>query len=411
MNLSVIRSDVPFESFFMGGFECATHRRRDGARVDAVVGQDHDRFVASDYAAMAAHGLQTVRDGLRWHLIEPAPGRYEWDGWRAMLRAAREAGVQVVWDLWHYGWPDWLDIWSPDFVSRMAAFAEAAARVRAEETDEVPLWCPVNEISYFAYMAGDQAEWRPYATGRGLELKRQLIRAAVAATDAVRRVDSRARILWCEPLVSIASGSREPAEITRAREESESQFQAFDMLSGRVEPELGGRPDVLDVVGVNIYSHNQWSPGGEFIPFGHYTWRPFSQLLGDVASRYGRPVIVAETGAEGSARSAWLHYITGEVEEARASGASIEGICLYPVCDYRGWDDDRLCPTGLLGAADETGRRPVFGPLARELRRLQTEMEAVRELRQLEAEMDPVRELRRLHAEMATAPELRAVAA
>ncbi|MBW3617998.1 MAG: beta-galactosidase, partial [Proteobacteria bacterium] len=142
MNLSVIRSDVPFESFFMGGFECATHRRRDGARVDAVVGQDHDRFVASDYAAMAAHGLQTVRDGLRWHLIEPAPGRYEWDGWRAMLRAAREAGVQVVWDLWHYGWPDWLDIWSPDFVSRMAAFAEAAARVRAEETDEVPLWCP-----------------------------------------------------------------------------------------------------------------------------------------------------------------------------------------------------------------------------------------------------------------------------
>ena len=75
MNPSLISSDVPFDSFFMGGFECATHRRRDGARVDAVVGQDHDRFAGSDYAAMAAHGLRTVRDGLRWHLIEPSPGR------------------------------------------------------------------------------------------------------------------------------------------------------------------------------------------------------------------------------------------------------------------------------------------------------------------------------------------------
>jgi hypothetical protein len=404
MSSSLLSADVPFDSFFMGGFECATHRRRDGARVDAVVGQAHDRFAQMDYEAVAAHGLTTVRDGLRWHLIEPSPGRYDWSAWRAQLRAAKAAGVQVVWDLWHYGCPDWLDIWSTEFVTRLAAFAEAAARVRAEEFDDLPLWCPVNEISYFAYMAGDEAEWRPYATNRGLELKRQLIRGAVAATDAVRRVDGRARILWCEPLVNIAPVSGDPAAVDHARHEAETQFQAFDMLSGRVEPELGGRPDILDIVGVNIYSHNQWRPGGDFIPFGHYTWRPFSQLLADVAGRYGRPVIVAETGAEGSARSAWLHYIAGEVEQARDAGAPIEGICLYPVADYRGWNDDRLCPTGLLGAADETGRRPVHGPMARELRRLQAEMAPVRTT-------ETVHDLRaRLHAEV-EGPDLRVVAA
>lgn len=365
----------PFDSFFMGGFDCATQRRRDGARVDSLVWQGHDRHVRQDYAAVAAHRLTTVRDGLRWHLIEGTRGTYDWSSWRPMLRAAREAGVQVIWDLWHYGQPDWLDIWSPDFVERMADFAEAAARVRAEESNDVPIWCPVNEISYFAFMAGDQAEWAPYAREAGPELKRQLIRAAVAATDAVRRVDPRARVLWCEPCVHIVPQTMQGDDVTHARHVAEAQWEAFDMLAGRREPELGGRPEILDIVGLNFYSHNQWTPAGNFVPLGHHSWRPFSTMLTDIASRYGRPVIVAETGAEGSARSAWLHYVAGEVEQARESGVDVQGICLYPVCNYPGWNDGRLCPTGLLGMPDDEGRRPVHQPLARELRRLQDHMD------------------------------------
>jgi beta-glucosidase/6-phospho-beta-glucosidase/beta-galactosidase len=292
-----------------------------------------------------------------------------------MLRAAREAGVQVVWDLWHYGHPDGLDVWSPDFVERIAAFAEAAARVRAEETDEVPIWCPVNEISYFAFMAGDQGEWLPYGQNSGVELKRQLIRAAIAATDAVRRVDPRARVLWCEPCVHIVPQTLEDDDLTHARVVAEAQWEAFDMLAGRRDPELGGRPEILDIVGLNFYSHNQWTPAGNFVPMGHHSWRPFSTMLTEIANRYGRPVIVAETGAEGSARSAWLHYVAGEVEQAREAGVDVQGICLYPVCDYPGWNNGRLCPTGLLGMADDEGRRPVHQPLARELHRLQQDMD------------------------------------
>ncbi|WP_374468970.1 family 1 glycosylhydrolase [Phenylobacterium sp.] len=368
----------PFSSFFMGGFDCATHRRRDGARVDSLIAQGHDRFTAQDYAAIASNGLATARDGLRWHLIEPARGQYDWSSWRPMLRAAAEAGVQVVWDLWHYGHPDWLDIWSPDFVERMAAFAEAAARVHAEHTDAVPLWCPMNEISYFAYMAGDQGEWAPYGQGQGPELKRQLVRAAVAATNAVRRVDPRARILWCEPCVHIVPQSMHPDDVTAARRMADAQWEAFDMLAGRRDPDLGGHAEVLDIVGLNFYSHNQWTPAGNFVPLGHHSWRPFSTMLTDIASRYGRPIIVAETGAEGSARSAWIHYVASEVEQARDSGVPVQGICLYPICNYPGWNDARLCPTGLLGAPEADGRRPVHAPLARELARLQRDMEEAR---------------------------------
>lgn len=369
--------ESPFDSFFMGGFDCATQRRRDGARVDSLIWQKHDRYAATDYPAMRAHGLMTARDGLRWHLIEGRRGEYDWSSWRPMLRAAREAGVQVIWDLWHYGTPDWLDIWSPEFVERMAAFARAAAEVHAEETGEVPIWCPLNEISYFAWMGGDQGEWAPYAAGRGGDLKRQLIRAAVAATNAVRSVDPRARILWCEPCVHIVPQTLGGDDLTEARHMAETQWEAFDMLAGRREPELGGRPDILDIVGLNFYSHNQWTPAGNFVPLGHHSWRPFSTMLTDISSRYGRPVIVAETGAEGSARAAWLHYVAGEVEEARSAGVDVQGICLYPICTYPGWNDGRLCPTGLFGAPDDNGVRPVHEPLAREIRRLQHEREAL----------------------------------
>ena len=53
----------------------------------------------------------------------------------------------------------------------------------------------------------------------------------------------------------------------------------------------------------------------------------------------------------------------------------MSGICLYPVVDYPGWDNDRHCPTGVWGYADAMGERPVYPPLARELRRQQRLLE------------------------------------
>src|SRR5579871_410094 len=95
-----------FKTFFMGGFECSTHRRRDGRRLDMIGATGHDRFALQDYTALAQLGIHTVRDGIRWHLIESKPGQYDFSSVRPMLYAARRAGVQVIWDIFHYGWPD-----------------------------------------------------------------------------------------------------------------------------------------------------------------------------------------------------------------------------------------------------------------------------------------------------------------
>jgi len=55
------------------------------------------------------------------------------------------------------------------------------------------------------------------------------------------------------------------------------------------------------------------------------------------------------------------------VAQARQAGVPVEGICLYPVTDYPGWDDERHCPTGLLGYIQADGGRPVYEPLAEEI--------------------------------------------
>src|SRR5687767_5790901 len=70
-------SDSLFRSFFIGGFECATHQRRDGRRLDLIAATEHDVNARGDYQMLADHGIQTVRDGLRWHLIEQCPGQYD----------------------------------------------------------------------------------------------------------------------------------------------------------------------------------------------------------------------------------------------------------------------------------------------------------------------------------------------
>jgi hypothetical protein len=361
--------DWLFDHPFLAGFECSTHRRRDGVRLDVTRGSRHDRHARDDYALAGAHGLRTARDGLRWHLIETRPRTYDWSSWTPMVEAAEAAGMRVIWDLWHYGTPDDIDIWSGAFVDRLAGFAEAAARHYQTLTDRPPLWCPLNEMSFFAFIAGEVGDFHPYGLQRGHELKRQLVRAGVQVARALRGVDPRCRLLWAEPLIHLAPVTTGEIDVRSAREATLTQYQAFDMIAGRMDPELGGSADLLDIVGCNFYPHNQWRQHGATLPLGHHDYRPLSDLLTETWLRYARPVLVAETGAEGSARAPWLHYVCQEVAEARAGGAEIGGICLYPVTSYPGWDDDRACATGLFGPADESGRRDLYRPLAEELAR------------------------------------------
>lgn len=371
-----LRDPGLFRSFLMGGFECSSHRRGDRRRLDLLEATGHDAHVLTDYRTLARHGIRTVRDGLRWHRIETAPGRYDWSSLLPMLQAARATGTEVIWDLCHYGWPDDLDIWSPAFPDRFAAFARAAAQVIGGETEGAPSYVPVNEISFFAWGGGSVAYINPFAEDRGDELKLVLARAALAAIDAVRAVDPRARIVSAEPAIHVVPRSGRPKDLAAARDYTAAQFQALDLLLGRLRPDLGGAEDRVDLVGLNVYVHNQWMDGDLPLPLDHPSYRPLRETLSETYRRYGRPVLVAETGIEGDTRAPWLRVVATEVAAAQQAGVPVGGLCLYPVTDYPGWVDERHCPTGLLGYPGPRGDRPEYEPLAEELSGLRREMTA-----------------------------------
>ena len=362
-----------FQSFFLGGFECSTHRLRNGKRLDLVHATRHDEFAASDFRLIQEHGIFSVREGLRWHLIEAQPNHFDFSTAQTIIDAACETGTQVIWDLWHYGWPDDIDIFSSEFVDRFTAFARAAAEQLSERI-EAPSICPINEISFFSWAGGDGGIFNPFARNRGNELKRQLVRGTIESIKAMRQINPRIKFFHIDPMINVLAKNPTPENIAAANAYHRSQFEAYDMIAGRQSAELGGKEDLIDVVGLNYYIHNQWTypgEGGSMIVPSDPRYRHVRDLLQETCEHYRKPLFVAETGIEDETRPAWLRYLCNEVFAAIANGVPVQGVCLYPIVNHPGWEDDRHCYNGLFDYADDRGHRQVFEPLAIELARQQ----------------------------------------
>ena len=357
-----------FRSFLMGGFECSTHRRRCGRRLDLIESTRHEEFAEEDYERLVKIGMRTARDGVRWHLIEREPFTYDFSSLEKQVSAMRYAGIQIIWDLFHYGYPDDLDIFNPAFVERFARFSAATAEFLRAETDGTLFICPVNEISFFSWIAGDAAHFYPFERRRAGALKKQLVRATIASIDAIRAAVSDVRFVQTDPAIHVTTGKTDAVSKRRAENYRRAQFEAFDMLCGRRHPELGGKPEYLDILGLNYYFHNQWFyPNRRKIMRGHRLYRPFHKILGEYYERYNRPILIAETGIEDDERADWFKFICDETETAIKNGVPVEGICLYPILNHPGWDDDRHCHNGLWCYADDFGMRDVHEPLAEEI--------------------------------------------
>ena len=352
----------------MGGFECSTHRNYKGKRIDVIAGTRHDEFAEADYARLINAGMETARDGVRWHLIEREPYKYDFSSVLSQVRAAKKTGIQIIWDLFHYGYPEDLDIFSPEFPIRFAAFAEAFTKFLLSENEETPFFCPVNEISFFSWIAGDVAMFFPFERGRGDELKQQLVRSSIVAIDKICAVCPNARFVQTDPAIRVTVSPRFPNARRDAENYHQSQFHAVDMLCGKRAPELGGNEKYLDIIGLNYYFNNQWRhPSGRRILRGNKNYVPFNQILQEWSERYRRPILIAETGIENAARPEWFRYICEEVRTAQSNKATIEGICLYPIVNHPGWDDNRHCRNGLWDYPDKIGRREIYAPLAQEV--------------------------------------------
>ena len=260
-----------------------------------------------------------------------------------------------------------IDLFSPSFPSRFARYAAAFVIWLSGKTDQVPFLAPINEMSFLAWAGGDVRCMNPYQAARGVELKAQLVRGTIEAIEAIRAVVPGARFLQPEPVINIVADLDKPKTWRRVESDNLLQYQAWAMLTGDHWPSLGGHPKYLDVIGVNFYPDNQFTPDGTTIYHGDVRYKPFSKMLLEVHERFRRPMVVSETGSEGEQRAPWLRYVAGQVVAATRRGCELHGLTLYPVVNHPGWLDERHCDNGLWDYANDAGHRPIHEPLAREL--------------------------------------------
>jgi len=337
-----------------------------------VTATRHDLFARKDFEALLPFGISSVREGARWHLIEQRPGAFDFASLDVILDAAKDTGVEVTLDLLHFGWPDYLDVFGPEFLDAFERFSRALILHLKRRRNTVRFIAPVNEISFLAWAAGDAGFVYPFAVGRGNELKSQLVVAAIRAARIIRELLPEVRLLAPEPAIHIIGNPEIPGDQCEAERYRLSQFQAWDMLSGDMAPELGGKPEYLDIIGVNFYDRNEWVHNSTVsLKRRDPRYRPFHKILLEIWERYNRPILISETGTEDDDRPDWFAYICREVQTAMEAGVPVQGICLYPILNHPGWADDRHCYNGLLDYADDAGNREVFQPLADKLLAIQ----------------------------------------
>src|SRR5262249_33891138 len=199
----------------------------------------------------------------------------------------------------------------------------------------------------------------PHQTGRSWELKIQLIKATIQGINAIHAASPTARIVNADPLCRVALPVDNPA----LRDEVEHfnnhvVFQSWDMLCGKLLPELGGSPKHLDIVGINYYWTNQWE-WQQTSPLAQDDPRccPLSDLIRAVWERYKTEILITETSAVGARRAPWLRELAVEVEQVINEQIPLRGVCLYPILGMPEWHaPHEWTRMGLWDLVEQDGR-------------------------------------------------------
>jgi hypothetical protein len=368
----------PFNSFWMAGFECTDKLNAFGNRVDFLNLTGHLQLIDQDYKRLRPFNIGTVREGIRWSQVEKKPYHYDWTTVKYMLERGKANGIQQLWDLCHFGFPDDLTPLHPMFARRFASLCTAFVDFyRAFDPYGTLIVTPINEVSFLAWLGGDHRGTSPYCTGYGWEVKYALMRAYIEGVAALKEADPGIIILTTEPLINAVAELDAPAErLEMARLWHNYQYQAVDMLIGNVSPELGGRPEYLDIVGVNFYYENEW----EIEVWKPLIWKdnpldprwvPLRHLYAEIYERYQKPIALTETSHPKEDRPLWINMIAEETAAVILQDIPFYGICLYPVIDRPDWD--HLTPwhnAGLWDAApgeNEPPGRVLYEPYANAL--------------------------------------------
>jgi hypothetical protein len=294
----------------------------------------HDEFLQADYQLLLDIGCKGVRDAARWYITHPAPGCYDWAWLDQVVAAADAAGLTLYLDLWHYGYPDWLDLMSPDAIDHFADFA----RQIALRYPTLRYYCISNEPSLMVEFAGRQGRWRPFLKGRqnAQALREQICKMIIAASRAVLAVRPDAILALPEPW-----------HATYGRSESK-QSEILDSIMGRRHPEWGGSSELVTIVGLNHYRDS--------------TLPPFHRMIMKARDHWpDKPLWLTETSGppRGWKQTEWFWWMMAEVRLAQMHGVDIPVFTWAPTISMYDWvDETKHLPNGIWVLRRDGRRAP-----------------------------------------------------
>jgi hypothetical protein len=311
-------------------------------RQDEVRLIGHDLRLDEDYALLVSIGCVGVRDAARWYVTHPAPHRFDWTWIDCVVASAQSHNLQLYLDLWHYGYPDWLDILSPDAPKH---FAEFAANI-ADRYPSLRYYCVCNEPTLMVEFAGAKGKWRPFLRGqRGADAMRtQVCKMIIEASRQILAIRPDAVLVLPEPWHST---DKRRLHSDDARPLS-TQARVIDTVLGRREPELGGADDLIHIIGLNHYRDTTLPPFHQMIVRARNHWQDKTLWLTETS---GPP--------KGWRQSEWLWWMLSELTLARMLGADVPVFTWAPVISMYDWvKETKHLPNGVWKLKPDGSRVP-----------------------------------------------------
>jgi beta-glucosidase/6-phospho-beta-glucosidase/beta-galactosidase len=341
------------------GIECSAPVIRPGFRQDELLKTGHWERYAEDFALIADFGMRYVRWGVPFHLVASGPraAAFDWRWTDDALAALRDAGLEPILDLLHFGLPDDIGgVTDRRLVERFEAYvSEVVGRY-----PWVRYYTPVNEPQVLAVLSTIAGLWyeRDRSDRALVAAIDNLVTCAIRGMDIIRAARPDAIFLQsdaCEGYQAETAGDARQEE--RARFLNERRFLAFDLTYGRRPAASVARwleangmtSERLDwfashgstegcIVGHDYYRGNEWLVTERSAKRAGPRRRGYLALAREYHARYGMPFMLSETNIAGQLAMNWLAETWADALEMRAEGLPTRGICWYGFLDHVDWD-------------------------------------------------------------------------
>jgi hypothetical protein len=365
--------------FIVGtGIECSAPTIAGGIRQDELVKTGHWTRYAEDLALVASFGIRYLRYGVPFHVVAREPGRHDWAWTDSAFGALRDAGLEPIADLLHFGVPDDIHgIGDPALPGRFLGFATAFA----ERYPWVRWYTPVNEPLITADFSAHRGWWNERRTDdrsfmRGLD---NVVTCVVEAMAAIRERRPDAIFVQsdaCESFRPADGAATEAAAFLNGR-----RFVGWDLTYGRRPADdvvawltaNGLGEDRLAwfaehgssegcIVGHDYYAGNERivAADGATTDVPVADQRGYAEVAREHHAHFGLPFMLSETNHDGPIVESWLARTWNDTLRLRDDGLPVRGYIWYGFVDHVDWDSALRVAAGTVNPCGlvDPDRRP-----------------------------------------------------